>query len=245
MILRINHYPLLIKWIWSLLLLFLFNTQTQPLHGQAGWQVGQTVGLRVGTCIREGPGFGYHAHTRVPEDNWTVMVIDGPRRADGRTWYDTSRRAAGDPSGGTGWVDASQSDFCSESGEVDRPPSTATLPPLPNPGDVRHFDLGSWLISFRSWWLMLPQSQQWVTALVLMSITIVLWRRFAGLIFEFISACLVSVIILWFMELFRPEWQPFWHDLAGRQAPDLALLLASLPFLGWLTRAVGHLLRPR
>jgi len=49
-----------------------------------------------------------------------VMVIDGPRIADGAIWWDTSRRAAGDPSGGTGWVRMDQND-------------TDCFSPAPNP----------------------------------------------------------------------------------------------------------------
>jgi len=60
------------------------------------------------------------SHTHVPEDNWAVMVIDGPRIADGAIWWDTSRRAAGDPSGGTGWVRMDQND-------------TDCFSPAPNP----------------------------------------------------------------------------------------------------------------
>ena len=92
-------------------LLLLWVISTRLTFGQGSdWNVGMTIGLRAGTCIREGPGLNYRAHTRVPEDNWTVMVIDGPRQATGKTWYDTSRKAAGDPSGGTGWVMADWSD---------------------------------------------------------------------------------------------------------------------------------------
>ena len=53
----------------------------------------------------EGPGLNYRAHTRVPEDNWTVVVSDGPRTSGGKVWYDTSRKAAGDPSAAQGGCD--------------------------------------------------------------------------------------------------------------------------------------------
>jgi hypothetical protein len=86
------------------------------------WQVGQDVDLTKGTCIRVGPGVGFRAHTKVPVDNWRVRVINGPRVADGHTWYDTSRAAAGDPSGGTGWVAADQAD-------TDCPWPTTGVPP--------------------------------------------------------------------------------------------------------------------
>jgi hypothetical protein len=93
---------------------------------QEDWQVGRIVGLRAGVCIREGPGTAYRAHTQVPEDNWAVMVIDGPRVADGAIWWDTSRRAAGDPSGGTGWVRMDQTD-------TNCFPSLSDPAPVPNP----------------------------------------------------------------------------------------------------------------
>jgi len=79
--------------------------------------VGNIVYLCEGTLIREGPGNNYYAHTAVPEDDWAVMVIDGPRFADGQVWWDTSRAAAGDPSGGTGWVSVQQAEeSCNDDG---------------------------------------------------------------------------------------------------------------------------------
>jgi surface antigen len=77
-----------------------------------GWAIGNIVGLCKGTEIREGPGFGYRVHTIVPENDWAVKIIDGPRYADGEEWWDTSRREAGDPSGGTGWVYRRQAESC-------------------------------------------------------------------------------------------------------------------------------------
>ena len=68
------------------------------------WIVGKIVGLSKGTKIYYGSGFAYGYHTIVPEDNWAVKIIGGPRYADGWEWWDTSRREACDPSGGTGWV---------------------------------------------------------------------------------------------------------------------------------------------
>jgi hypothetical protein len=84
-----------------------------PAHVRAdGWAIGNIVGLCKGTEIREGPGFGYRVHTIVPENDWAVKIIDGPRYADGEEWWDTSRREAGDPSGGTGWVYRRQAESC-------------------------------------------------------------------------------------------------------------------------------------
>ncbi len=97
------------------------------------WVVGNIVGLCRGTEIREGPGFGYRVHTVVPEDNWAVKIIDGPRYADGEEWWDTSRRAAGDPSGGTGWVYRRQAESCRAPTPTPPPPPTT---PAPAPAQV-------------------------------------------------------------------------------------------------------------
>ena len=113
------------------------------------WAIGNIVGLCRGTEIREGPGFGYRVHTIVPEDNWAVKIIDGPRYADGEEWWDTSRRAAGDPSGGTGWVYRRQAESC-------RSP-TPTPPPPPAPAQVV-------LIVGLSITPPLPVAGQWVNA---------------------------------------------------------------------------------
>lgn len=67
------------------------------------WSVGKVVGLKAETKIYEGSGFGYRVHTKVPQDNWLVKIIGGPRYVDGWEWWDTSRQAC-DPAGGTGWV---------------------------------------------------------------------------------------------------------------------------------------------
>ena len=80
------------------------------------WAVGNTFGLCQGAEIRIGSGFDYSVHTIVPEDNWLVMVIDGPRYIDGETWWDIDRAAAGDPSGGSGWIYQNQAEDCSYNG---------------------------------------------------------------------------------------------------------------------------------
>lgn len=94
------------------------------------WAVGNLVGLCKYTEIRTGPGTGYYVHTTVPEDNWTVKVIDGPRIIQGQVWWDTSRREAGDVSGGTGWVLQVQADNCPGSGPGPYP-AYGTLPDEP------------------------------------------------------------------------------------------------------------------
>ncbi len=80
-----------------------------PLAFAQDWRVGQIVGLCKGTRIYEGPGYHYRYHTVVPEDDWAVKIIGGPRNGD---WWDTSRKEAGDPSGGTGWVKQSEAESC-------------------------------------------------------------------------------------------------------------------------------------
>ena len=90
------------------------------------WQVGARVGLREGAQIRTGPGLAYAVHTTLQSgvNDWPVDIIDGPRYADGREWWDTSRVHI--DGGGTGWVDKAQAawDLCSSS------------PPPTNPGHV-------------------------------------------------------------------------------------------------------------
>lgn len=76
------------------------------------WGVGNTVGLCSGAEIRTGSGLSYSVHTVVPENGWAVVVIGGPRYADGHTWWDVSRAATGDGSGGTGWVIQGQNGDC-------------------------------------------------------------------------------------------------------------------------------------
>lgn len=90
--------------------------QTPVAFAQNDWAVGNLIGLCSGTPIHTGPGDNYTIHTYVPENNWTVKVIDGPRTVNGSTWWDTSRKAAGDPSGGTGWVKQSEADSCNNGG---------------------------------------------------------------------------------------------------------------------------------
>jgi len=95
------------------------------------WWVGKVIGLCRGTQIRTGPGYGYNAHTTVPENDWAVKIIDGPRNGD---WWDTSRKAAGDPSGGTGWVKKSEAESCKQSSEPPQPPPPPQqIPPPPPP----------------------------------------------------------------------------------------------------------------
>jgi hypothetical protein len=207
---------------------------------QEDWQVGRIVGLRAGVCIREGPGTAYRAHTQVPEDNWAVMVIDGPRVADGAIWWDTSRRAAGDPSGGTGWVRMDQTD-------TNCFPSLSDPAPVPNPLPELRPDIpDSVLDQISAWWNGLPSAARGVVGLI----GLVIGLRFLGTVAGWVlglAAALISAFFVWMlMDASRAFWQPLWSPLAfsllGPDAPDLALLVAALPLVSWITSSVRRLM---
>jgi hypothetical protein len=207
---------------------------------QEDWQVGRIVGLRAGVCIREGPGTAYRAHTQVPEDNWAVMVIDGPRVADGAIWWDTSRRAAGDPSGGTGWVRMDQTDTnCF-------PPSPNSAP-VPNPLPALSPDIqGSILDQISAWWNGLPSAARGVVGLIGLVIGLRFLSTVAGWVLG-LAAALISAFFVWMlMDASRAFWQPLWSPLAfsllGPDVPDLALLVAALPLVSWVTSSVRRLI---
>jgi len=207
---------------------------------QEDWQVGRIVGLRAGVCIREGPGVAYRAHTQVPEDNWAVMVIDGPRMADGAIWWDTSRRAAGDPSGGTGWVRMDQTDTnCF-------PPSPNSAPE-PNPLPALSPDIqGSILDQISAWWNGLPSAARGVVGLIGLVIGLRFLSTVAGWVLG-LAAALISAFFVWMlMDASRAFWQPLWSPLAfsllGPDVPDLALLVAALPLVSWITSSVRRLM---
>lgn len=83
-------------------------TQSQEIkepsitRSNGGWQVGAKVGLCAGAQIRSGSGFSYPTHTIIPENNWQVEIIDGPRNSDNVTWWNISRKNI--DGGGTGWI---------------------------------------------------------------------------------------------------------------------------------------------
>ncbi len=209
-------------------------------QGETEWRQGAIVSLRAGVCIREGPGTAYRAHTQVPEDNWAVMVIDGPRVADGAIWWDTSRRAAGDPSGGTGWVRMDQTDTnCSPP-----PPNPAPVPnPLPEFGpDIRD----SVLDQISAWWNGLPSAARLVIGLIGLVIGLRFLSTVAGWVLGLVAA-LISAFFVWMlMDASRTFWQPLWSPLAfsllGPDMPDLALLVAALPLVSWITSSVRRLI---
>ena len=207
---------------------------------QEDWQVGRIVGLRAGVCIREGPGVAYRAHTQVPEDNWAVMVIDGPRIADGAIWWDTSRRAAGDPSGGTGWVRMDQTD-------TNCFPSLSDPAPVPNPLPELRSDIpDSVLDQISAWWNGLPSAARGVVGLIGLVIGLRFLSTVAGWVLG-LAAALISAFFVWMlMDASRAFWQPLWSPLAfsllGPDAPDLALLVAALPLVSWITSSVRRLM---
>jgi len=231
---RVSSRCFMVAMLACLAMSLSFGELQTGVDAQDDWQSGQLVGLREGTCIREGPGLRYRAHTRVPENDWLVMVIDGPRRVDGRIWYDTSRRAAGDPSGGTGWVDRSQSDKCPSNGDSPRvPPDTG--PP----------SSGSWLRRIQDYWIHLSTLGKWVTAIAVLSVALLLWRKLALSLWTVFSFIVVGAIVWWLMEQTRSVWEPYWHGALGSDAPDLALLLALVPMLGWIVpRLFSFMPRP-
>lgn len=209
-------------------LLLLWVISTRLTFGQGSdWNVGKTIGLRAGTCIREGPGLNYRAHTRVPEDNWTVMVIDGPRQANGKTWYDTSRKAAGDPSGGTGWVMADWSDRdCGLPVAVPQPQPAPSVPAPPRPDNL--------LQQLRSWWNAQSPLMKWIVALIAVALLILIWRRVGSHLVSLMFAIIGALLLIWLMDGVREVWQVPWQNLVGTDAPDLALLVGAIPLVSWL-----------
>lgn len=212
------------RWQHVLLMIVALTLLAGPVVAQTnGWHIGDLVRLQKGVCIREGPGFKYRAHTKVPVDDWEVVVIDGPRQADGLIWYDTSRRAAGDPSGGTGWVAYNQSDrHCPEA------EPTSSLPPIPSPPDrsLLGFRLGPYSLV------------QWLWILLVLAAVVWLWRVIAPSVYVLLYFG-ISGLALWFvMNLTRPWWQDMWWELVGPNAPDLAILVALLPVASWLVNKV-------
>ncbi len=109
----------LLGMVLAVTMLFMAQLPAAARVQQTTWQVGQIVGLQLGTRIYQGPGFGYSIEACAPQQGWLVKVIGGPLTAGGYTWYDTSRKAVDLlPTSGTGWVapNAPQSGNCPNSG---------------------------------------------------------------------------------------------------------------------------------
>lgn len=226
------HTPLLLVLVTITVWCLALPNASFPILAQGGeWGRGNVVGLKAGTCIREGPGFSYRAHTRVPEDNWAVVVIDGPRTADSHIWWDTSRRAAGDPSGGTGWVTQDQSDTdCGQSVQSPSLPQLPMPPSVPPPSGILQQLLG------------LLQRQNAVVKLAIAVLALlvlrVIWRSLGHLVMSLIGAVISAIGIYILMDLARSlwltPWQKFAQQIFGANPPDLALVLALLPLASWL-----------
>lgn len=211
----------------------------QSIHAQDNWQRGKIMGLNAGTCIREGPGLQYRAHTRVPENQWAVMVIDGPRTTDGKVWWDTSRRAAGDPSGGTGWVVQDQSDLNCNNLTI----SAQSQNPFPQPSSSiestsRSISEGDLIGRLRYWWIGQSQAVKLIVAIAALLLAPSLWRLIGGPVIELISALMLSIAIYVMLDLSRGLWQGIWNSvgsvLFASNSPDLALLLAALPIASFI-----------
>jgi len=200
------------------------------------WERGKLIGLRAGTCIREGPGLNYGAHTRVPENDWTVMVIDGPRQANGKTWYDTSRKAAGDPSGGTGWVmaDWSDTDCASPRPVTVAPAKPPPAVPAPNPAPALPGNPDELLSRIRAWWNAQSELVKWLVAIVLLGLLSLVWRQVASALIGLLFAAIEGLILWWVLDQTRALWQGVWYSIVGAGGPDLALLAALIPLVGWL-----------
>ncbi len=202
-----------------------------PIYAQNNWANGEIVGLRAGTCIREGPGYSYRAHTRVPENEWAVMVIDGPRFANGHTWWDTSRYAAGDPSGGTGWVTEDQSDT-----DCDFQIFPTRVPPNPTPDPETIPKTTAPIFRLlREWWYQQSVLLKWGIALFV--VLLAPWHLVGKFIAGFIRAVLLTILIWILLDFTRPLWQAAWLNVGemifGANVPDLAALLSIAPLAFW------------
>jgi hypothetical protein len=81
-------------------------------------------------------------------------------------------------------------------------------------------------------------------------IGLVIGLRFLGTVAGWVLglvAALISAFFVWvLMDASRAFWQPLWSPLAfsllGSDVPDLALLVAALPLVSWVTSSVRRLI---
>jgi len=219
-----------------------------PVAAQNDWRIGNIVYLTKGTQIWTAPTFGNGScyHTVVPVDDWAVKVINGPRTADGRTWYDTSRQAAGDPSGGTGWVNIEQVDQHPNVLDSGRycPPGGSSGPisggPTTSPGGTTTDDKkgGIWefITSLFTWWrgqVLAVKIGVVVVALFLLPLSMRLRALGSPLVVGLARAILWGVVLGGLADLTRPIWEVNWLALPPNYRPfDPAIALLFLP-LGW------------
>ena len=214
------------------------------------WRVGNTVSLSRGTQIWVAPDLvGSCYHTIVPVDDWAVKVTDGPRQSlDKRTWYDTSRRAAGDPSGGTGWVNIEQVDQhpgVQDTGRYCPPGGTSSggVTPAPTPTTGDHIWPPPFVIVIIHIWLdaSLPlKIGILAVALLLLAQTPRLRVFGSPILIGFVRAILWGLLLGGATDLLRPLWQAPWLVLpAGYRAFDPALVLLLVPLVWW---GFGYLL---
>lgn len=259
---RLRVYVLLISGCLAFMLPALaFGAAARDAQAQGvdnEWQIGNIVYLSAGTQIRQAPTVDSCYHTIVPEDDWAVKVTGGPRFADGRTWYDTSREEAGDASGGTGWVNVEQADLrpapndggtlCAGSDNLAMPTPTATA------GEKAGFQVETpgFLLDLKSWWV--SQSIILKIGIVVVALVLLLGTgRFAGkdaanaLIFGVIRAGLAGIILGGAADLTRVYWQETWLRIAGSAGgldPALILLVAPLAWalVSFVLNTVGRVL---
>lgn len=231
---------------WRGVLILLLPLLVLPLVGAIpsaptaanDWRVNNIVYLSKGTQIWTAPSFSSPScyHTIVPEDNWAVMVINGPRNAEGRTWYDTSRAAAGDPSGGTGWVNTLQADAspATRDNGIYCPPGTSTTTPK-----KVNIQLPGFLTDIKEWWEKEPLPVKigvLVIALILL-FTSARWASGGGpIVTTLVRAILWGVLLAGVADLTRPSWISTWYQItSGNQyissAIDPALLLLVAPLI--------------
>jgi hypothetical protein len=218
------------------------------------WRVGSDVGLSKGTQIRRGPGFDFCYHTVVPEDNWTVRVINGPQEDSlGNVWWDTSRAAAGDPSGGSGWVRQQQADTSPAPQDTGQacPNSQASGVKLPVKIEVPLF-----LINIEIWWAgqIAPVKIGVLVAALVLLVVMMRWSdtdsRAGGVnkaVFGFGRAILIGILLGGIADITRSAWESSWASIAGAaNGLDPALILLVLPISWFLISlvlgAVGRVL---